>query len=686
MSMPETMAEYLVKLSADVDTNSFNSAATALDGIISKLKGVKELAAAGALVAGFAMVGKAATDAIRDAASADMEFRRLATSMWITKDSAKALSAAMKVMGVSEEDIAWIPELREQFFRLRSEMNQLATPRDADQQLKWIRSISYDIQSLQVRLKMLKEWVVYFLIKYLHPIIKEFQGFVRWLNDRLGKNMPQIAKKIAAFLGRIISLGYTAIKVVKGIISAVYNFVEGLPSNVKKWGAIFAAVGTFIMAGPFGKFIMAMGGVLLLLEDFIYYMNGWNSSKTLAPMWEKLLNFLEGDTLASISEDTKKILKAIADGLDRIVRDFIKGIDWEGIQKSWSDGIEELTRGVKELFKSIAALFGDIEDSTDDKAKNRQRSFWTSIGRFISDAIKELGEFSGLMGKIIGALALLLRGDFAGAARLLGIAITQMLGKTPTGRIIKYFAGADEKANSAAAMQYMQARGLSKNGAAGIVGNLSAESNVDPSNIQKDTQEEKDAYLHSLLNGSMSREEFTSDGVGFGLAQWTDPGRKGALWDYAIYQGKPINDMTLQLDFLLKELREDFPSLYEALCRGDITVEEATREVMRHYEAPADQSIYAQNDRINRSQDVAASNFAGMGGSSSWGLNPSSWGLSGRGFASIPSPYGTTTNTHNTTNIGDIHVNVAGTNASAEDIGRAINDGLDARFGRGHIV
>lgn len=74
MSMPETMAEYLVKLSADVDTNSFNSAATALEGIISKLKGIKELAAAGALVAGFAMVGKAATDAIRDVASADMEF------------------------------------------------------------------------------------------------------------------------------------------------------------------------------------------------------------------------------------------------------------------------------------------------------------------------------------------------------------------------------------------------------------------------------------------------------------------------------------------------------------------------------------------------------------------------------------------------------------------------------------
>lgn len=684
MSMPETMAEYLVKLSADVDTNSFNSAATALEGIISKLKGIKELAAAGALVAGFAMVGKAATDAIRDVASADMEFRRLANSMWITKDSAKALSTAMKVMGVSEEDIAWIPELREQFFRLRSEMNQLATPRDADQQLKWIRSISYDIQSLQVRLKMLKEWVVYFLIKYLHPIIKEFQGFVRWLNDKLGKNMPQIAKRIAEFLGRIISLGYTAIKIIKGIISTVYNFVEGLPSNVKKWGAIFATVGAFIMAGPFGKFIMAMGGALLLLEDFIYYMNGWNSSKALAPMWEKLLNFLEGDTLASISDGAKELLQTIADGLDFIVKHFLEGIDWEGIKKSWSDGIEELTKGVNELFKSIAALFGDIEDSTDDKAKNRQRSFWTSIGRFVSDALKEMGKLAGLMGKIIGALALLFRGDFAGAARLLGVVITEMLEKTPTGRLLKHVSGADEKVNSATAMQYLQSRGLSKAGAAGAVGNFSAESNVDPSNVQLEYQWQKDDYLNRLLSGKMSREEFASDEIGFGLAQWTTYERKAALWDYAKEQEKPINDLMLQLDFFLKELREDFPDVYEALQRGDITVSEASNMLLHGYENPADQSIYVENDRADRSQSVYDSNFAGTG-RSSFGLNPGSWGLSHQGFASTPQPYSTSSTT-SSVRIGDINVNVTNSNASAQDIGRSMDDVLTARFGRGAIV
>ena len=42
--------------------------------------------------------------------------------MWVTKDTAKTLSVVLKTMGASQEDVAWVPELREQFFRLRQEM------------------------------------------------------------------------------------------------------------------------------------------------------------------------------------------------------------------------------------------------------------------------------------------------------------------------------------------------------------------------------------------------------------------------------------------------------------------------------------------------------------------------------------------------------------------------------------
>lgn len=696
MSMPETMAEYLVKLSADVDTNSFNAALTALNGIIAKLKSIKGLAAAGALVAGFAAVGKAATDAIKGVASADMQFRRLANTMWITKDSAKALSVAMKVMGVSEEDIAWIPELREQFFRLRSEMNQLATPRDADQQLKWIREIGYDIQSLQVKLKMLKEWVVYFLIKYLQPFIKEFQDFIRWLNDKLGKNMPQIAKKIAEFLGHIVSLCYTAIKALKTIIGTVYRFIDSLPANVKKWGAVFATVGAFILAGPFGKFIIALGGALILLEDFIYYMNGWNSSKAMAPVWEKLLQFLEGDSLTKAADTVKGFLSWVAEKLDYIWSKFVTGFDWDGAKESLLKGIAELKAGTIDLYDAICELFGKIQESTDKKHTAQSKSFFTELGNAASDLLKKIGWLCSVLGKMLEGLAALSRLNLNKAKEItfetlkmltaMGIqTFMQGIQMAMPGRS-KYSFGSNEKENSTAAMKHLQAAGISKSGAAGIVGNLSAESNVDPSNVQLDKQSDKENYLQRLLNGDMSREDFVSDGIGFGLAQWTIPKRKGALWDYAASQGVPINDMGMQLDFLLKELREDYPSLYEALCNGEISVSDAAYRMLHEFERPQDQSDAVYADRADRSQQVYNSNFAGKGGGGgSFGLNPDSWGLSPKGFASTPPAY-STTSTRNTVKIGDINVHVAGTNASARDIGQAVNDVLDARFGRGQLV
>lgn len=684
MNPVETMGEYLVKLSADIDTNSFNSAMAALNQLMNALKNIKGLAAAAAAVTGFAAIGKAAIDTIKSVAAADMQFKRLANQMWITKDSAKALSTAMKVMGVSEEDLAWIPELREQFFRLRSEMNQLATPIDADRQLKWIREIGYDIQSLQVKLKMLKEWVAYYLIKYLQPFIKEFQQFIQWLNDKLGKNMPQIAKKIAEFLGHVVSVGLSALKVLKSVIGTVYRFIDGLPANVKKWGAIFGAVGAFIMAGPFGKFLIAIGGALLLLEDFVYYMNGWKSSKTLAPVWEKLLNFLEGDTLSTISDSIKEILKVIADYLDYIVTKFVEGIDWDGILESWSDGLSELKDGVGDLFDAISDLFDTITKNTDEKAKSRQRSFWTSIGEFISWALKDLGRMAGMVGKLIASIALCLRGDFVGAAKLLGVVVQSAAKNSPWGRILSgvFESSADEKANTADAMNILtKDGGFTKEGAAAAIGNFSAESNVDPNNVQKGSQEEKEIYLRRLLNGDMSREEFVNDGVGFGLAQWTDAGRKGALYDFAIEQGRPINDLRLQLAFFMKELEEDYGDLYQEMKTTD-DVDSMTRRLLHEYESPEDQGYGVQVDRVDRAQNAYDNNFVST---SSFAVNPTSYAATGgagsNGF--VQTGY---SNGGSSISFGDIHVNVTNSNASARDIGNAVADAISTRYQRGVLV
>lgn len=693
MGMPETMGEYLVKLSADIDTNSFNAAMAAMNQLMSALKKVKGLAVAAAAVSGFAAVGKAAVDTIKSVAAADIQFKRLANQMWITKDSAKALSTAMKVMGVSEQDLAWIPELREQFFRLRKEMNQLATPVDADSQLKWIREIGYDIQSLQVKLKMLKEWVAYYLIKYLKPFIKEFQQFIQWLNDKLGKNMPQIAKKIAEFLGRVVSVGLSAIKVLKMVIGGVYRFIEALPANVKKWGAIFAMVGAFILASPFGRLIAVLGGVMLLMEDFIYYMNGWNSSKALAPMWEKLLRFIEGDALADFTDKATELLDRIAKGLDYITTNFISGIDWEGVFNTWDEGVGDLMKGVTDLFDAISKLFGNIDENTGSAAKSKQKSFWTSIGEFISDALKELGELTGLVGKLMGAIALCLRGDFAGAASMLGTVIKGVVGMSPIGRLAgMLFSSDDEKERANTVMAALMKAGMSKEGAAGIIGNLTAESGVDSRKAQGEIYGwQVGKYLDKIKSGEITREDFINDEVGFGLAQWTSADRKAALWDYAAARRTSIDDMGMQVEFLLNELRTNYKNVYDALCRGDISVEEASRIVTQEYERP--QGLYDPLELNKRAgygiaaYRAAPDNPVNGGGGGKFAVDPSSYAATaakGNGLVSTSTYTGGNTTTSNVN--ANVVINVNG-DANPKAIAREVQDSFyDARYGRGTIV
>ena len=161
--MSNILEEYLVRIGAEVDKDAFAGAAKAINNLSGMLGKLGSILKYGAIFAGLAKVTEAVIDNIKAVASADLEYQKLAQSMWVTKDTAKTLRVVLKTMGASQEDVAWVPELREQFFRLRQEMAELSTPADADGQLAWIREIGYDVQSLQLKLKMFKEWVVYYL-------------------------------------------------------------------------------------------------------------------------------------------------------------------------------------------------------------------------------------------------------------------------------------------------------------------------------------------------------------------------------------------------------------------------------------------------------------------------------------------------------------------------------------------
>lgn len=122
--------------------------------------------------------------------------------------------------------------------------------------------------------------------------------------------------------------------------------------------------------------------------------------------------------------------------------------------------------------------------------------------------------------------------------------------------------------------------GYSAEGIAGILGNLHEESGFRSGAIENDGGTTNEALVKQI---TASKEAFLADARGFGLAQWTDKGRKSALWDFAQSKGTSVADFQTQLEFLLKELQEGYKGTSDAL-KGQISVDKASEIFGREYE------------------------------------------------------------------------------------------------------
>lgn len=128
-------------------------------------------------------------------------------------------------------------------------------------------------------------------------------------------------------------------------------------------------------------------------------------------------------------------------------------------------------------------------------------------------------------------------------------------------------------------------------GVAGLMGNLYAESALSPTNLQN-TFEKKLGYTDSTYTAAVDNgtyKNFVNDSAGYGLAQWTFHTRKANLLAFAKAKGKSIGDLEMQLDFLWKELSEDYKKVVTVL-KTAMSVREASDIVLKRYESPADQS------------------------------------------------------------------------------------------------
>lgn len=157
--------------------------------------------------------------------------------------------------------------------------------------------------------------------------------------------------------------------------------------------------------------------------------------------------------------------------------------------------------------------------------------------------------------------------------------------------------------------------GMTSAGAAGMMGNLYAESALKPDNLENLCEKRlreagkpyctDELYTQAVDNGTIDRAEFMNPlpgkQYGYGLAQWTSPGRKAGLYDLVKERGVSIADAETQVDYLLQELQNTYQTVWNTLT-VTTSVKEASDVVLVRFESPANTGTSVKNIRAKYAQ------------------------------------------------------------------------------------
>lgn len=673
----EVIAEYLVELGADVDTSSFAQIDAELAKTGNKVDGlVKRFTKAGGIItgvlSGFAggMIGL-----VGNIAKQDLAMQKYATSMMISTKQAYEMKNALDALGESAADVQLNPELRERYNALVNDNRRMMPGADFEATQRQVRDILFEFQRLKQEATYILKWIGYYIVKdFAGPLSKAGKSF-RELNEYIIRNMPRISREIADGFGYIINICINFGRAIFNIAKYLARMWESFPSGVKKAIVAIALLTTVIKATPVGRLVMALGTLLLLIDDFFGYLDGKDAA--LGPIWDKLIawwnefsvqidtamvklqNFwrdidgdsaltdfvdlltesvkafwelasavieLSGDILgtfwdalkdvglitdfstevkdagSSVKSFWKTIIQAVkeiaafiravgktqafkdfihlvAEALSLII-DLIKSVGeltgnalgglWKifkdlGVPKAFNEAIKEitgafveLTRGIFNLLKLLGRLLKLLVGDP------RIIPFWNSVGKMFGEFNKMLIGVLMTLGKIGKVIGLLLQGDFAGAARVMGFSSGSGVSVGEVGE------GAGELVAA------FVRGGMTEIAAAALVGNMDAESGLR-------------AGIEVTDNNGLPAT---------GLAQWNGP-RSERLKNFAAERGKDWKDRGIQVEYAIWEMKTYFPDVWKAIQSAG-SVDEASNILLHEWEMPLDQSSSVEEFRAGK--------------------------------------------------------------------------------------
>lgn len=147
---------------------------------------------------------------------------------------------------------------------------------------------------------------------------------------------------------------------------------------------------------------------------------------------------------------------------------------------------------------------------------------------------------------------------------------------------------------------FLIAQGLTIEGAYGMMANLYSESGFRANNAQNSCMTRL-GMTDEIYTAKVDNNEYTlfaTDRVGYGIAQWTSSGRKTKLLNYATSCKTSIGNETMQLNYLMQELKTSYKAVLQLLTTSH-DVSECAKYVMTKFERPANQSETNQNKRAS---------------------------------------------------------------------------------------
>lgn len=154
--------------------------------------------------------------------------------------------------------------------------------------------------------------------------------------------------------------------------------------------------------------------------------------------------------------------------------------------------------------------------------------------------------------------------------------------------------------------------GYTDAGIFGLFGNIYAESGFRTNNLEnlceqrlKEAGKEyctDESYTAAIDAGKISCEEFLhplpGKQYGYGLCQWTSPGRKSGLYTLVKQKGVSIADPDAQIEWLITELETSYKSVVSVL-KTATSIREASDVVLAKFECPPDQGEHVKATRAS---------------------------------------------------------------------------------------